>query len=227
MARFNRLTTLNKMIEIGIVPVFYTPDVDTAKNIASALFEGGARCIEMTNRGDMAIDVFKEIEEYLIKNYPEAILGVGSIVDVPTAASYISYGANFVVGPVFDLNTALLCNSRKIPYMPGCGSATEIHMAETYGVEICKIFPGAQVGGPEFVKAVKGPCPWTSIMPTGGVNTTYESLSAWFKAGVSCVGIGSNLITKEIIKNKDYDLLIKNVKSLIEMIQNIRAELEK
>jgi len=226
MARFSRLITLNKMIEIGIVPVFYTPDEDVAKGIAGALIEGGSRCIEMTNRGDMAVDVFKEIEKYLIKNYPEAILGVGSIVDAPTAASYISYGANFIVGPVFDVNTALMCNSRKIPYMPGCGSATEIHLAEIYGVEICKVFPGAQVGGPDFVKAVKGPTPWTSIMPTGGVDTSYESLSAWFKAGVSCVGIGSNLITKEIIKNKDYNLLTKNVKILIEMIKEIRKDLK-
>lgn len=227
MARFGRLATLNKMIEIGIVPVFYTPDEEAAKNIASALFEGGARCIEMTNRGDMAVDVFKEIEKHLIKNYPEAIPGVGSVVDAPTAAAYISYGANFVVGPVFDKETALICNSRKIPYMPGCGSATEIHTAEKYGVEICKVFPGAQVGGPAFVKAVKGPTPWTSIMPTGGVDVTYESLSAWFKAGVSCVGVGSNLITKEIIKNKNYDLLSKNVKTLIDMIKDIRADLKK
>ena len=227
MARFERLTTLNKMIDIGIVPVFYTPDEKTAKDIASALFEGGARCIEMTNRGDMAVDVFKEIEKHLIKNYPQAILGVGSVVDAPTASAYISYGANFVVGPVFDKDTAIMCNSRKIPYMPGCGSATEIHNAETYGVEICKVFPGAQVGGPAFVKAVKGPTPWTSIMPTGGVDVTYESLSAWFKAGVSCVGISSNLITKEIIKNKDYNLLAKNVKTLIEMIKDIRDELKK
>jgi len=227
MSRFRRLTTLNKMIEIGIVPVFYVPDADVAKDIVSALFEGGAQCIEMTNRGDMAVDIFKELEKHLIRKYPEAILGAGSIVDAPTAASYISYGANFVVGPVFDLNAALLCNSHKIPYMPGCGSATEIHIAETYGVEICKVFPGAQVGGPAFVKAVKGPSPWTSIMPTGGVDTTYKSLREWFKAGVSCVGIGSNLVSEEIIKNKDYDLLTKNVKNLIEMVRGIRAESKK
>lgn len=176
MARLNRLKTLNTMIDIGIIPVFYTPYLDIAKKIISVLHEGGAICIEVTNRGDGAIDVFKELEKFCREKYPEIILSVGSIVDGPTAALYISYGANFIVGPVFDKETALLCNYRKIPYSPGCGSATEIHIAESYGVEICKMFPGKQVGGPGFVKVIKGPCPWTSIMPTGGVDTTYDSL---------------------------------------------------
>ena len=223
MARFNRLKTLNTMIDIGIIPVFYTPDLDIAKEIISALHKGGAICIEMTNRGDGAIDVFKELEKFCREKYPEIILGAGSIIDGPTAALYISYGANFIVGPVFDKETALLCNYRKIPYSPGCGSATEIHIAESYGVEICKMFPGKQVGGPGFVKAIKGPCPWTSIMPTGGVDTTYDSLKEWFNAGVSCVGIGSNLITKEIIKNKDFKKLAEDTKKIINMIREIKG----
>jgi 2-dehydro-3-deoxyphosphogluconate aldolase / (4S)-4-hydroxy-2-oxoglutarate aldolase len=222
MSRFNRLKTLNSMIDIGIIPVFYTPDLDIAKEIISALHEGGAICIEMTNRGDGAIDVFKELEKFCREKYPEIILGAGSIIDGPTAAIYISYGANFIVGPVFDRETALLCNCRKIPYSPGCGSATEIHIAESYGVEICKMFPGKQVGGPGFVKAIKGPCPWTSIMPTGGVDTTHDSLKEWFDAGVSCVGIGSNLITKEIIKNKDFKKLAEDTKKIINMIREIK-----
>lgn len=223
MARFNRLKTLNTMIDIGIIPVFYTPDLDIAKKIISALHEGGAICIEMTNRGDGAIDVFKELEKFCREKYPEIILGAGSIVDGPTAALYISYGANFIVGPVFDKETALLCNYRKIPYSPGCGSATEIHIAESYGVEICKMFPGKQVGGLGFVKAIKGPCPWTSIMPTGGVDTTYDSLKEWFNAGVCCVGIGSNLITKEIINNKEFKKLTENTKKIINMIREIKG----
>ena len=222
MARFSRMKTLNTMIEIGVIPVFYTPQIETAKEIIKSLYHGGALCIEMTNRGDGAIDVFSELEKFCISSCPDVILGVGSVIDGPTAAMYISYGANFVVGPAFDKDTAVICNSRKIPYSPGCGTLTEIHNAESYGVEICKIFPGKQVGGPEFVKSVKGPCPWTSIMPTGGVDPTHESLKDWFGAGVSCVGIGSNLITKEIIKNKDFKKLSGDVKNVIRIIKEIR-----
>jgi len=222
MAKFSRLKTLTTMIDVGVIPVFYIPDVEIAKGIVSALYEGGALCVEMTNRGDAAIDVFKELEKFCSGNFPEVILGVGSVVDAPTAALYITYGTNFVVGPVFDRDTAILCNSRKIPYSPGCGSATEIHMAESYGVEICKVFPGKQVGGPAFVKAVKGPCPWTSIMPTGGVDPTVESLTEWFSAGASCVGIGSNLITGDIIKNRDFKKLSEDVKRVISIIKDIR-----
>lgn len=224
MARFKRLEVLNKMIEIGLVPVFYTPDIEVAKGVIQACAEGGALCIEMTNRGDHAIDVFKELEKFAAKEFPQVILGVGSVVDAPTAAMYIAYGANFVVGPVLDKETAILCNKRKIPYMPGCGSVTEIHEAEALGVEICKIFPGAEVGGPEFVSAVKGPCPWTMIMPTGGVEPTRESLKEWFDAGIVAAGIGSKLITKEILRNKDFKTLAQKVKETIEIIKEVRKK---
>lgn len=224
MSRFKRMYVLNKIEEIGLVPVFYTPDIEIAKGIIKSCAEAGALCVEMTNRGDHAIDVFKELEKFAAKEYPEIILGVGSIVDAPTAAMYIAYGANFVVGPVLDKETAILCNKRKIPYMPGCGSATEIHEAEALGVEICKVFPGAEVGGPAFVSAVKGPCPWTSIMPTGGVDPTKESLKEWFGAGISAAGIGSKLITKEILKNKDFATLTKNIKNTLDMIKEVRKK---
>ena len=224
MSRFKRMFVLNKIDEIGLVPVFYFPDVETSKSIIKACYEAGALCIEMTNRGDFAIDVFKELENYCKKELPDVILGVGSIVDAPTAALYIMYGANFVVGPCIDEETAILCNKRKISYMPGCGSATEIHKAESLGVEVCKVFPGAEVGGPAFVKAIKGPCPWTSIMPTGGVNPTKESLTEWFEAGITAAGIGSNLITKEILKNKDFKKLTSDIKETLSMIKSLKSK---
>lgn len=227
MARFSRLKTLTAMIEVGVIPVFYNPDVEVSKNIVKACSDGGAICIEMTNRGDGAIDVFRQLEKYLIENRQGVILGAGSVVDAPTAAAYISYGANFVVSPLLDEETALLCNKRKIPYSPGCGSVTEIHKAHSLGVEICKVFPAGQVGGPAFVKSVKGPCPWTSIMPTGGVDITRESLTQWFSAGIVCAGIGSKLITKEIIKNKDYRKLTSEVRRVVNLIRKIREELIK
>ncbi|MFB3902085.1 MAG: bifunctional 4-hydroxy-2-oxoglutarate aldolase/2-dehydro-3-deoxy-phosphogluconate aldolase [Acidobacteriota bacterium] len=223
MARYKRLETLVMMKEIGVIPVFYNADFEVARNVVCACADGGARVVEFTNRGDRAVNVFTRLEEFCAKERPDIVLGVGSIVDAPTAAMYIGAGANFVVGPLLDEETARLCNSRKIPYSPGCGTVTEIHRAETLGVEICKIFPGAEIGGPAFVKNVRGPCPWTDIMPTGGVSPTRESLGAWFEAGVACVGMGSNLITKELVAGRDYAGIAKKVKEAIEIIRQVRG----
>jgi 2-dehydro-3-deoxyphosphogluconate aldolase / (4S)-4-hydroxy-2-oxoglutarate aldolase len=222
MAQHSRLQVLCAMKEIGIVPVFYNADADTAWKIVCACADGGAKAVEFTNRGDRAINVFTKLAEWRDKHRPEIILGAGSICDAPTAAMYIAAGADFVVGPLLDEDTVRLCNCRKVPYMPGCGSVTEIHRAEMLGVEICKIFPGKEVGGPGFVKAVKGPCPWTEIMPTGGVELTEESLSAWFKAGIACAGIGSNLITKELVAAGDFTGLTKKVQENLALIRKIR-----
>jgi 2-dehydro-3-deoxyphosphogluconate aldolase/(4S)-4-hydroxy-2-oxoglutarate aldolase len=223
MARFLRLKVLNTMIETGLVPVFYHPDVEVARKVAAACIAGGCRLLEFTNRGDHAWEVFSELERYCSRERPELILGVGSVVDPGTAALYINCGANFVVGPVLNPEIARACNRRKIPYSPGCGSASEISQAEELGCEIVKVFPGGEVGGPAFVKAVKGPCPWTSIMPTGGVESTEASLKAWFDAGVSCVGMGSNLITRDLLKAGDYDGIAAKVHDTLELIRKIRG----
>jgi 2-dehydro-3-deoxyphosphogluconate aldolase / (4S)-4-hydroxy-2-oxoglutarate aldolase len=224
MARFLKLDTIQAMDNIGLIPVFYNADIEIAKKIVRACADGGTICIEMTNRGDHAIEVFSALEKYCSKSLPGVILGVGSIVDAPTAALYIAHGANFIVGPVLDKETAIICNKRKIPYSPGCGSATEIHNAHSLGADYVKVFPGDLVGGPAFVKAILGPCPWTRIMPTGGVDITEESLKEWFEAGVACVGIGSKLITGKIIKEGDYNTLSKNVEKIISLIDQIKNQ---
>jgi 2-dehydro-3-deoxyphosphogluconate aldolase/(4S)-4-hydroxy-2-oxoglutarate aldolase len=213
------------MEEIGLIPVFYNNDLDICTNIVKTCSNAGAKLVEFTNRGDGAIEVFKEIEKYTAANYPDVSLGAGSIIDASTAALYISYGANFIVGPAFDVNTALICNKRNIPYCPGCATATEIINAYSYGVDIVKIFPADLVGGPEFVKAIKGPCPWVKIMPTGGVNPNRESLEKWFKSGIVCAGIGSNLITKDIINNRDYDRLTEAIRNVVAIIKEIKTGL--
>jgi len=210
------------MKEIGLIPVFYQSDPSVAKDVAAACADGGAVCIEFTNRGDRAIQVFTELAQWRDQSRPQVILGVGSVVDAPTAAMYIAAGADFVVGPLLDEDTARMCNSRKIPYCPGCGSVTEIHRAHILGVEICKIFPGGQVGGPDFVKAVRGPCPWAELMPTGGVSPTKESLSAWLGAGAVCVGMGSKLVTKALVEAKDYTGITKVVQTTLQIIKEIR-----
>ncbi|MBN2390362.1 MAG: bifunctional 4-hydroxy-2-oxoglutarate aldolase/2-dehydro-3-deoxy-phosphogluconate aldolase [Anaerolineae bacterium] len=224
MARFDRLTVLNKMVELGLVPVFYNADVEVAAKIVAACAAGGATVVEFTNRGDFAPQVFLELSQHFAKADPKIILGVGSIVDAPTAAMYIAYGANFVVGPNFNPEVARLCNRRKIPYSPGCGSATEIAEAEEMGVEIVKVFPGTSVGGPNFVKSVLGPCPWTRIMPTGGVDATEESIKAWFSAGVTCVGIGSKLITKPFVAEGNFEGIAQKAAQVLQWIREARGK---
>ncbi len=223
MAKHSRLEVLTAMKKTGLIPVFYNSDFETAKNIVAACADGGAQCVEFTNRGDRAINIFTKLAEYRDSQRPDVILGVGSICDAPTAAMYISAGTDFIVGPMLDEETARLCNGRKIPYSPGCGTVTEIQKAHTFGVEIVKVFPGDSVGGPAFVKAVKGPCPWTEIMPTGGVSPTKESLTEWFGAGIVCAGMGAKLITKELVAAKDWAGITKKVKETIQLIKQIRG----
>ena len=224
MAQYDRMAVLNASFASGIVPVFYHKDPETTINIVKACAQGGARCAEFTNRGDLAYHVFTETVRHVMAEKINIIMGVGSICDAPTAALYIANGANFVVGPLLNEEVARLCNRRKIAYSPGCGSVSEIGRAEELGVEIVKVFPGSEVGGPAFVKSVLGPCPWTRIMPTGGVDATRESLEGWFNAGVAAVGAGSKLITKELVEAKDWDGLAAKVRQSVEWIAEIRAE---
>ena len=223
MSRFARLEVLNAIVETGLVPVFYHADPAVARAVARAVAAGGCRLLEFTNRGDFAPDVFRDLSKGCAAELPDMILGVGSVVDAPTAALYIASGACFVVGPNTNAEVARLCNRRKIAYCPGCGSATEIAAAEELGVEIVKVFPGDSVGGPEFVKAVLGPCPWTRIMPTGGVEATQESINAWFKAGVTAVGIGGNLLRKDWIQAGDWDAISAKTAQVLGWIRAART----
>ena len=222
MAKFSRIEVVLKMKETGMIPVFYHQQVETVVHVLKACYAGGVRVFEFTNRGDFAHEVFAQLSKWAAEEFPEMILGVGSVVDASTAALYMQLGANFVVSPVLKEEMAVVCNRRKVAWIPGCGSLNEISRAEELGAEIVKIFPGASVGGPKFVAAVKGPCPWTSIMPTGGVQTTHENLKEWFDAGVHCVGMGSNLFPKEAIDAKDWRKISEKCQNVLEIIKNIR-----
>lgn len=217
------MAVLAAMMDQGVIPVFYHPDVDLCRAVIQACADGGAKCIEFTNRGDFAAQTFLDVARHFAEVDPSVIMGVGSIVDAPTAGLYIANGAKFVVGPLLNPDVARLCNRRKIPYHPGCGSVSEIGQAEELGCEIVKVFPGSTVGGPEFVKSVMGPCPWTRIMPTGGVDCTEESLRKWFGAGVVCVGMGSNLITRDLLERKDFAGIEAKVRDTIALIRSIRG----
>lgn len=203
MARFDKIAVLNKMAATGVVPVFYNSDAEVAKQVVKACYEGGVRAFEFTNRGDFAHEVFAEVVKYAAKECPEMAVGVGSVVDAPTAALYIQLGACFVVGPLFNAEVAKVCNRRLIPYTPGCGSITEVGMAQEMGCDLCKVFPG-DVLGPKFVKGLMAPMPWSKIMVTGGVEPTEENLSKWFKAGAFAVGMGSCLFPKEVVAAEDW-----------------------
>jgi 2-dehydro-3-deoxyphosphogluconate aldolase / (4S)-4-hydroxy-2-oxoglutarate aldolase len=222
MARFSRMQVLNAIYETSLVPVFYHADIETARQVIATVSRGGCRLIEFVNRGDHAFEVFSALEKHFRVADPDLILGAGTILDPCTASLYINAGANFIVGPTLHPEVARICNRRKIPYSPGCGSASEISQAEELGCEICKIFPGEEVGGPKFVSSVLGPMPWSSLMPTGGVDPTPESITQWVNAGVVAMGIGSKLITAEAIKAKDWNGIEKKVRTTMELIKEAK-----
>jgi len=217
------MQVLNTIYDLSLVPVFYHADFETARNAVAAVSRGGCKLVEFVNRGDHAWEVFSELDRYFAKTDPSLILGTGSIVDPYTAALYVNCGANFVVGPTLNEEVARFCNRRKIPYAPGCGSASEVSKAEELGCEIIKVFPGKEVGGPTFIKSILGPMPWTRIMPTGGVDATRESVSAWINAGAAALGMGSNLITKEMLAAGDWTGIENKVRETLAIIKEAKA----
>ncbi len=222
MARFMRLDVFNAILEIGVVPLFYSGDRNAAIEIASAVDKGGARVIEFTNRGEGAYSVFTELVQHFAQANPSIILGVGSIIDAPTAALFLAGGANFIVGPSFNPEIARLCNQRKIAYLPGCATENEIARAEEAGAEICKIFPGESAGGPAFIRSVLAPCPWHRLLPTGGVDATEAGITEWIQAGACAVGMGSKLITSAAVKDRNYDFIAANTAQTIAWIRKAR-----
>ena len=222
MARFTRIEVALKMKETGMIPVFYHKDAEVCKNVVKACYDGGIRVFEFTNRGDFAHEVFNEINKWAIKACPEMIMGVGSVIDQGTASLYIQIGTNFIVSPLIDEDMAKICNRRKIAWSPGCGSVTEINRAHELGAEVVKIFPGSSVGGPDFVSGVKGPMPWASIMPTGGVSPDEANLKGWFKAGVHCVGMGSQLFPKDVIESGNYQAITDKCIEALAIIKKLR-----
>ncbi len=221
MAKYTKLQVLQTFKETGIVPVFYNGDVNISKNVLKACYDGGIRAFEFTNRGDFAQEVFAELVKYANSELPGMIMGVGSVVDPGTAALYIQLGANFVVGPVFNPAIAPVCNRRLIPYCPGCGSVTEISTAQEAGCDVCKVFPG-DVLGPAFVKDLRGPMPWSQIMVTGGVKPERSNLETWFKAGVTCVGMGSNLFPKDMIAAGDWAAITALCKEATDIVKHVK-----
>ena len=215
--KFDKFEVIRKIGDTKMVPVFYHKDVEIAKQVVKACYDGGVRAFEFTNRGDFAHEVFAEVRKFALIECPELALGVGSVVDAPTAVLYIQLGADFVVGPLFNPDVAKVCNRRCVPYTPGCGSVSEVGFAQEAGCDLIKVFPG-DVLGPKFVKGLLAPMPWTKLMVTGGVEPTEENLFAWFKAGVFCVGMGSKLFPKDVIANQDWNYITEKCKQVFEFL---------
>ena len=210
------------MASTGLVPLFYSRDFEVAKKVTKACYDGGARVLEFTSRADFAHQVFEKLSKYCNRELPDMILGVGSVTDAASASAYMALGANFVVTPVLREDIAMVCNRRKVFWSPGCGTLSEIARAEELGCEIIKLFPGG-IYGPKFAKSILGPQPWTSLMPTGGVSPDPENLASWFNAGVTCVGMGSKLISKEILRNEDYARLTQICRETLNTIARLKA----
>ncbi len=199
------MNILELMESTGIVPVFYNGDAEVAKNVVKACYKGGVRSFEFTNRGAKAFDVFGELVEMAAAECPELVLGIGSITTAADCRRFVEAGARFVVGPVYSAEVLEEAKVSGVPYIPGAATPTEIFNAWKAGAEIVKVFPGAECGGPSFVKAVLAPMPWLRLMVTGGVEPTRENLTRWFAAGVKCVGIGSNLFPKSLVDAGRWD----------------------
>lgn len=224
MARFDKLKVISQAETTGLVPVFYNSDLTLSKEVLKACYKGGIRVFEFTNRGDFAHEVFAQLSHYAATELPDMILGAGSIVDSATAAIYIQEGANFIVGPLFNPQIAKICNRRRVAYIPGCGTVSEVGAAQEAGCDVCKVFPG-DVLGPAFVKGLKAPMPWSKLLITGGVKPEEDNLKAWFKAGASCVGMGSNLFPKETIASQDWDEVSRKCALSLKIIAEVREKL--
>ena len=221
MAKYTRIEVAQVMKETGMVPLFFHSDIALGKKVLKACYDGGARLMEFTSRGDFAFEVFGALNKYALEELPGMVMGVGSVTDAAAASLYMQLGANFIVTPVLREDIAIVCNRRKVLWSPGCGTLTEIAKAEELGCEIVKLFPG-DIYGPQFVKGIKGPQPWTSIMPTGGVSPDEANLKGWFDAGVTCVGMGSQLISNDILANGDFGKLEQKVKEALAIIKAVR-----
>jgi 2-dehydro-3-deoxyphosphogluconate aldolase/(4S)-4-hydroxy-2-oxoglutarate aldolase len=217
-----RLDVVLKMREIGAIPLYYNPDIEICKEVISACYKGGMKIFEFTNRGDFAHEIFAGLVKWGKETLPDLVLGVGTVVDAGTCSLYIQLGAKFIVSPLLNEEMARVCNRRKVLWIPGCATASEISKAEELGAEVVKLFPGPTVGGAKFMKAYLGPCPWSNIMPSGGVSPTPENLKEWFDAGSFCVGMGSQLISKEIIDKKLFSELTEIAAESIEIIRKLK-----
>ncbi len=217
---FSKEEIVGVMRDTGMVPLFTHDNADEAQQVVEAAYRGGVRAFEFTNRRANSFEIFSHLVRERAK-FPDLMLGIGTVMDGATTEKFIDAGADFIISPILKLEMAEVCRTRNVPWIPGCATLTEIVTAKENGAAVIKVFPGS-VLGPGFVSAIMPVVPDLKLMITGGVEPTKESLSAWFKAGAMCVGMGSQLFTKEILQTRNWELLTKRVSSALGEIQNLR-----
>ena len=222
MANFSNDAIQQAMKTSGMIPVFYHADIEVAKAVVDASYRGGVRVFEFTNRGENAFSVFTELLKH-VQKYSDLMLGIGTIMDATTTQKFISAGAHFIVSPILKQEMAAVCKKENKLWIPGCATLTEIVTAKDLGAKVIKIFPGS-VLGPGFVSSIMPVVPGLQLMPTGGVEPTEANLSAWFKAGVICVGMGSQLFAKEVIETKNWAKLEQSVADALAVITKIQKK---
>ena len=222
MPATDRLTVLRAILDSGAVPTFTAPDPETAFDMVAGCAEGGARAVEFTNRGDFAAETFLALSRRVVAELPDVLLGAGTIIDAPSAALFIAAGARFVVGQSYSEEMARLCNRRRVAYIPGCGTATEIAAAEELGCEIVKLFPAAAYDGPAFVRNFLAPSPGSRVMPTN-VLATEEATRAWIDAGAAALGVGGHLYPADLIARRDRAEIAVRTCTFLEWIRDARA----
>jgi 2-dehydro-3-deoxyphosphogluconate aldolase / (4S)-4-hydroxy-2-oxoglutarate aldolase len=219
--KFTNQQIVDTMKRTGVVPLFTHDNAEEAQQVIEAAYRGGVRVFEFTNRKKNSYDVFVHLLKQR-SNYPELMIGIGTIMDGATTKKFIDAGADFIISPILKLEMAEVCRAHNKLWMPGCATLTEIVTAKENGAEVIKVFPGS-VLGPGFVSSIMPVVPDLQLMITGGVEPNETNLSAWFKAGAMCVGMGSQLFTKEIIAGKNWTLLEKNVTEALDIVKKLRS----
>jgi 2-dehydro-3-deoxyphosphogluconate aldolase / (4S)-4-hydroxy-2-oxoglutarate aldolase len=218
----DRLTVLRAILEVGAVPTFTAPDPATAFDAVAGCAEGGAPAVEFTNRGDLAYETFVALSRRVAAELPDVILGAGTIIDPPTAALFIAAGARFIVGQSYSEEVARLCNRRRVVYIPGCGTATEIAAAEELGCEIVKLFPAAAYDGPAFVRNLLAPSPGSKVMPTN-VLATEEATREWIAAGAAALGVAGHLYPADLIASRDRAAIARRTSTFLGWVREARG----
>jgi 2-dehydro-3-deoxyphosphogluconate aldolase/(4S)-4-hydroxy-2-oxoglutarate aldolase len=218
---FHKQQIIDEMKRTGMVPLFTHEDPLEAERVIEAAYQGGIRTFEFTNRKKNSFEVFTHLLKQRSSKFPELMLGIGTVMDGATTRKFIDAGADFIISPILKTDMAEVCRQHDVPWIPGCATLTEIVTAKEHGAEVIKVFPGS-VLGPGFVSSIMPVVPDLKLMITGGVEPNEKNLSAWFKAGAYCVGLGSQLFTKEILTSKNWSLLSDNVREVLSTIKKIR-----
>lgn len=215
--------SIDVIVKQGVLPLYFNTDENKSVEILKVLYKAGIKAVEYTNRGPEAVSNFKKMVEVRDAELPGMLLGIGTIKNIEQAEEFYKIGADFFISPGFVAEVSDFLRSKEVLYAPGCMTPTEIITAENAGVKFIKLFPG-NILGPDFLSGIKDIFPNLIFMPTGGVDTTLQSIESWFSAGVSAVGMGSKLISKKLMDYDAYDTIEKETLRVLDLIETVRKK---